>query len=407
MKSIRFTPIVRTVLLPIAASLLLLLTPIFTAARASAATDSCTPSGTTYGTDTVTMANVASAGTYTIWTRMQIPDSADNAVLLKVGGNCYNVGGSSSMATGTWKWVDTYDGSSSNVVSASLAAGNNTLVYTGTFAGVEIDRILAIAQGDNCVPADGTDGSNCTQITLPSTPSGVTATANSSTSVTVNWNASTDSGGPGLGGYLVFRNGTQIKSVSSTTTSYTDTTVSAGTQYTYTVEAFDTSNNASAASSGASVTTPSGAQSPTISLNAFPANTKVSGSSYALNTTVTPTSGNSISQVQLSINGTVVKTDTSSPYNFTFSTLGYHDGPYPVTVTATDNHGNTGQATTTMIVTNGDLNGDNKVNIADLSILAGNWQKTGVSYAQGDINGDGTVNVSDLSLLAGNWGASW
>jgi chitodextrinase len=223
----------------------------------------------------------------------------------------------------------------------------------------------------------------------------------------VHWNASTDTGGPGLGGYYIFRNGTQIKSVTASTTSYTDTTVTAGTQYTYTIEAYDTSNNVSAASSAASVTTPNSAQAPTISFNGFPTNALLHGTASYVNTTVTPTSGNTISQVQMAINGTAVKTLTSSPYNFTFSTTGYHDGSYTITITATDNHGNTGTASTTMIVTNGDLNSDRKVGITDLSVLAGNWNKTSAAYTQGDINGDGTVNVSDLSLLAGNWNTSW
>jgi hypothetical protein len=44
----------------------------------------------------------------------------------------------------------------------------------------------------------------------------------------------------------------------------------------------------------------------------------------------------------------------------------------------------------------GDLNGDNKVDIADLSILL---TKYGTNDPAADINGDGTVNITDLSLL--------
>ncbi len=93
----------------------------------------------------------------------------------------------------------------------------------------------------------------------PATPTNVTATANSATSVTVNWSASTDTRGPGLGGYYVLRGGTQIASVNASTTSYTDTSVSPSTQYSYTVEAFDTASpaNVSSPSSAATVTTPS------------------------------------------------------------------------------------------------------------------------------------------------------
>lgn len=51
----------------------------------------------------------------------------------------------------------------------------------------------------------------------------------------------------------------------------------------------------------------------------------------------------------------------------------------------------------------GDFNRDGIVNVSDLSILAINWQKTGVGNANGDVNYDGIVDVSDLSTLAINW----
>jgi hypothetical protein len=52
---------------------------------------------------------------------------------------------------------------------------------------------------------------------------------------------------------------------------------------------------------------------------------------------------------------------------------------------------------------NADINSDGSVNIADLSILAAGYGKSG-TFSQGDLNGDGKVNVSDLSILAANWG---
>ncbi len=51
----------------------------------------------------------------------------------------------------------------------------------------------------------------------------------------------------------------------------------------------------------------------------------------------------------------------------------------------------------------GDVNGDNKVNITDASIIFSNWNKTGMTKAQGDINGDSKVNITDLSIVFSNW----
>jgi len=53
-----------------------------------------------------------------------------------------------------------------------------------------------------------------------------------------------------------------------------------------------------------------------------------------------------------------------------------------------------------------DFTGDGIVNVFDLSKLATNWGKTGVTHDMGDANGDGIVNVFDLSKLAGEWGQS-
>jgi subtilisin family serine protease len=48
----------------------------------------------------------------------------------------------------------------------------------------------------------------------------------------------------------------------------------------------------------------------------------------------------------------------------------------------------------------GDINGDGKVNISDLSALLTNWNS---ANAGADLNKDGTVNLTDLSILLTNW----
>jgi hypothetical protein len=52
----------------------------------------------------------------------------------------------------------------------------------------------------------------------------------------------------------------------------------------------------------------------------------------------------------------------------------------------------------------GDLNRDRSVGGADFAMLAGNFGKTGMSFAQGDLTGDGAVNGSDFAILAANFG---
>jgi hypothetical protein len=54
----------------------------------------------------------------------------------------------------------------------------------------------------------------------------------------------------------------------------------------------------------------------------------------------------------------------------------------------------------------GDANHDGKVDVADLGILASNWQQTGRTFSQGDFTYDGKVDVADLGILASNWQGS-
>ncbi len=52
----------------------------------------------------------------------------------------------------------------------------------------------------------------------------------------------------------------------------------------------------------------------------------------------------------------------------------------------------------------GDLNGDNRVDSADLGLLIAAWNTDGSIVAGSDINEDGIVNAADLGLQIGNWG---
>lgn len=88
---------------------------------------------------------------------------------------------------------------------------------------------------------------------VPSTPSGLNATVAGNTQINLSWNASSDTGGPGIAGYAIYRNGAKIGTTSST--SYNDTGVAVYNTYTYTVAAYDSSGNNSLQSSSVSAST--------------------------------------------------------------------------------------------------------------------------------------------------------
>ena len=94
-------------------------------------------------------------------------------------------------------------------------------------------------------------GTGTADTTPPSQPTNFTATPESQTQVSLSWTAATDN--VGVTGYSILRNGVQIGT--TTTTSYSDTGLTANTSYAYSVIAFDAAGNSSTAAT-ASATTP-------------------------------------------------------------------------------------------------------------------------------------------------------
>jgi peptidoglycan hydrolase-like protein with peptidoglycan-binding domain len=87
----------------------------------------------------------------------------------------------------------------------------------------------------------------------PSVPTSVAATAASASEIDLSWASSTDSGGSGLAGYDIYRNGTKVATTSLP--AYADTSLSASTLYSYYLDAFDFAGNVSATSTVVSATT--------------------------------------------------------------------------------------------------------------------------------------------------------
>src|SRR5205809_482010 len=126
--------------------------------------------------------------------------------------------------------------------------------------------------------------------TPPMVPTGLTASAVSSSQINLSWTASSDN--VGVSGYRVYRNGTQIATTS--TTSFANTGLSASTTYSYTVAAYDAAGNLSAQSSSASATTPAPPDTtpPTVSITS-----PVSGATVGGTTSVTASASDNIGVV--------------------------------------------------------------------------------------------------------------
>ncbi|GAB2610162.1 hypothetical protein GCM10027168_48890 [Streptomyces capparidis] len=141
----------------------------------------------------------------------------------------------------------TYEGNARNGFNKPGAMDNSPLA--GHWFSAHFRMLLANAYP----PIDGGGGPG-DDTTAPSIPSSLRVSGTTASSVSLSWGAATDN--VGVTGYVVYRNGTQVGT--STTTSFTDSGLTASTAYTYTVRARDAAGNTSAASAAVTGTTTAG-----------------------------------------------------------------------------------------------------------------------------------------------------
>lgn len=96
-----------------------------------------------------------------------------------------------------------------------------------------------------------------------------TAVADGSGGILLVWGGSTDTGGSGMAGYLLFRN--NVLRAQPTPAQFIDTSVTAGVPYDYTVAAIDNAGNQSGASNAVQITLSTGpAQTAPVDAYSFP-----------------------------------------------------------------------------------------------------------------------------------------
>jgi len=119
-------------------------------------------------------------------------------------------------------------------------------------SGLAICIVLLVAIGCSGTTTNGTTAAeNGKDATAPTKPTGLIATASNSSSISLNWNASTDA--VGVTGYKIYKSGSQIATVANN--AFNDSGLVPNTTYSYTVAAYDAAGNTSTQSSSASATT--------------------------------------------------------------------------------------------------------------------------------------------------------
>lgn len=149
------------------------------------------------------------------------------------------------LGTASQQWIAALGSGIKGAIHEGTSSSNSTFI---TKLLEVLKRVMGPVSYDNFLVA-------YRDVTAPSVPSNVTATPLSSYEVSLSWTPSTDN--DRIAGYIIYRDGQEIASISGLSTSYTDTGLSLGTTYAYTVKAFDPANNQSVVSSPAIVTTKS------------------------------------------------------------------------------------------------------------------------------------------------------
>jgi chitinase len=265
------------------------------------------------------------------------------------------INASASDSDGTISKVDFYNGTTLlNTDTSSPYSFSWTNVAAGTYS-------LTVKATDNggatttsaVITVTVTTASNpapTTSITSPANGATFTAPA----SITINANASDTS--PGTVSKVDFYNGTTLLGTdTSSPYSFAWTNVAAGT-YSLTTKATD-NQGAVGTSAAISVTVNTASNpAPTTSITA-PANgaTFTEPASITINANASDTSPGTISKVDFYNGATLLGTDTSSPYSFSWTNV--VAGTYSLTTKATDNQGAIGTSAAISITVNGTTGG--------------------------------------------------
>jgi chitodextrinase len=236
----------------------------------------------------------------------------------------------------------------------------------------------------------------------PATPTGLASPSSTTTSIDLIWNATTDDASPPSAiSYNLYRNGVLL--VTQSGTSYSDTSLRYNTSYHYTVSATDAAVNESPKSAVLDVATLPDTTAPVVAITG-PGNGQSLQLTFAINATASDDLD--LRRVEFYADSTLISTVATAPFGLNWNSYAVHNGAHTITAKAIDGSGNFSSQSVTIAINNppppitGDLNGDHKVNIYDLSILLSHFNKPGA----GDFNNNGKVDIFDLSTLLARFG---
>jgi hypothetical protein len=254
-------------------------------------------------------------------------------------------------APGTVSKIDFYNG-------ATLLGTDTSSPYSFSWTNVAVGTYTLTAKATdngNAVTTSSTITITVNSASNPAPTTSITSPANGATfttpaSIIINANASDAS--PGTVSKVDFYNGTTLLGTdTSSPYSFSWTNVAAGT-YTLTTKATD--NQGTVGTSVAVTVTVNTASNPAPTTNiTSPANnaTFTSPASITINANASDTSPGTVSKVDFYNGSTLLGTDTSSPYSFSWTSVAA--GTYTLTTKATDNQGTVGTSPAITVTVSG------------------------------------------------------
>jgi hypothetical protein len=221
---------------------------------------------------------------------------------------------------------------------------NPNVYYSGQPTGVANYQDTARSMNGTSATVASFRSSTTTTPTVPTAPTNLAATTQSSSSIALTW---TDKSSDDTG-FKVQRsqdgvNWSEVASLGSNVTSFTNTGLSAGTTYSYRVYAYNSVGN-SAFSNTASATTTAN------SVDTTPPTVKITSPSNGVtvrnSTKITGTGSDNIKpkSLTLAIDGAVRASTSGSSISYNWNTRNISKGTHTITLTGTDEAGNTNQA---------------------------------------------------------------
>jgi chitodextrinase len=220
--------------------------------------------------------------------------------------------------------------------------------------------------------------------------------------LTINVNSSDNTGGSGVSKVELYVDGVLNSTDATSPYSFSWNSIGKDGAHTLVAKSYD---KLTAANIGTSTSVPITVNNADTQAPSTPGNLHVTGTSLstiglAWNSS---TDNLGVTGYQVKRNGAVLGTTSSLSYTDSALTAGT---AYNYTISAVDAAGNVSVAAgpvsgTTVALKPGDLNGDNVVDLIDLSILLTNWASANATC---DLNHNGSVDVFDLSILLSHYG---